>query len=111
LTCREWPSANLIYIHFWGTALGITLYVVPMSFGGILQGIAMNNPDIPFLDVVKLTLPYLKLRTWSGVLLGIGHIAFFINFGWILLRQLGPYRDPAAIIVAGTKPQTLVAQP
>ena len=111
LTRREWPSANLIYVHFWGTALGIVLYVVPLSFGGILQGIAMNNPDIPFLDVVRLTLPYLEIRTWSGVLLGVGHVAFFINFAWILLRQMGPYRNPTSLIVAGTKPQPLVAQP
>ncbi len=111
LTQREWPSARLIYLHFWGTALGIVLYTVPLGFGGILQGLAMNNPDIPFLAVVKLTLPYLEVRTASGFLLAIGHIAFLINFVWILVRQYGPYRQPSPMILAGTKPEPQGAMP
>jgi cytochrome c oxidase cbb3-type subunit 1 len=102
----EWPSARLIRLHFWAAALGILLYVVPLAFGGVMQGLAMNNPDVPFLDPVKhsvvtLTLPYLKTRSLSGILLGIGHLAFAVSFIWILIRWMN----------AGRRPKTSTADP
>jgi cytochrome c oxidase cbb3-type subunit 1 len=97
----EWPSARLIRLHFWACAIGITIYVFVLGFGGVMQGLAMNNPDVPFLDPVKpsvvtLTIPYLKIRSHSGILIAIGHLAFAVNFVWILIRW----------IKAGRKPQT-----
>lgn len=101
ITQREWPSERLISVHFWCTAVGIMLYAVPLSYGGWLQGKAMMDPSIPFIDVVKITLPWLKIRTFSGVLLAIGHVAFFANLIWILARRFGPYRQPEPMILAG----------
>ena len=97
----EWPSARLIRLHFWACAIGITIYVFVLGFGGVMQGLAMNNPDVPFLDPVKpsvvtLTIPYLKIRSHSGILIAIGHLAFAVNFVWILIRWMK----------AGRKPQT-----
>lgn len=103
LTLREWPSAMLIRVHFWFTALGIILYMGPLTLGGILQGYAMLNPDVPFLEVVKLTVPYLKIRTLAGIIIAIGHTAFFINLTWIIIRQLQPYRQPTRMIIAATR--------
>lgn len=82
---REWPSALLIHLHFWCVAVGITLMVVALHVGGWLQGLEMNDPSIPFLDVVKHTQVWLKARTHSGILITVGHIAFAINFFWMLL--------------------------
>jgi cytochrome c oxidase cbb3-type subunit 1 len=101
ITQREWPSAGLISVHFWGAALGIVLYVVPLSVGGILQGQAMNDATIPFLKVVGLTIPYLKIRTLAGVILAVGHLAFAVNIVWMLVRVFGPYKKPLAIILSG----------
>lgn len=81
---REWPSAGLIRMHWWCCALGITLMVVALSIGGWIQGLQMNNADIPFLDVVRNTLPYLHARTASGLLLLCGHVAFVVNVAWML---------------------------
>jgi cytochrome c oxidase cbb3-type subunit 1 len=102
ITNREWPSAGLIYIHFWAVFVGMILYIVPLSIGGFLQGLEMNNPDVPFLEVVQMTLPFLKFRTLAGLLMTVGHIAFFANFIWILARCLQPYREPVAMILKGT---------
>jgi cytochrome c oxidase cbb3-type subunit I len=93
ITQIEWPSARLIRWHFWATAIGIMLYVVPLTIGGTLEGMAMVNPDVPFLDpgkrsVVTLTLPYLKIRSFSGMLIFLGHIAFAVSFVWVLVRCL-----------------------
>lgn len=99
VTGLEWPSARLIRWHFWCTAVGITLYVVPLTIGGTMEGFAMVNPDIPFLDpvkqsVVSITLPFLKVRSVAGMLLAVGHIAFAASFCWIVARWLKAQRLP-----------------
>jgi cytochrome c oxidase cbb3-type subunit 1 len=99
LTRREWPSGKLIYLHFWTCGLGIMFYVVALSLGGVLQGLGMNDPNLAFLKVVAATKPYLILRSVSGLFITVGHLAFAVSLGWIMLRQLGPYQDPTAIIV------------
>jgi cytochrome c oxidase cbb3-type subunit 1 len=81
---REWPSAGLIKIHFWGCAIGITVMVVALQAGGWIQGLEMNNPEISFLQTVENTIPWLKARSVSGLFLTVGHIAFAINFFWML---------------------------
>ncbi len=82
---REWPSKILITCHFWFAALGITIMIVALHVGGWLQGLAMNNPELLFIDVMKGTIPWLKARTVSGFFLAIAHIAFAINVFWIVL--------------------------
>ena len=99
LTLCEWPSARLIRLHFWTTALGILAYFAIMSLGGVLQGLAMNNPDLPFLDTVALTKPYLWGRTFSGVSIAVGHVALAVHVAWVLVRRwkFNPRPDPLRI--------------
>ena len=73
---REWWSARLIRWHFWCTALGITLYFVPLTWAGIFQGRMMNDPDVPFMQIVQYLQPYLQGRSVAGALLTVGHLAF-----------------------------------
>ena len=101
----EWPSARLIRIHFWASAIGIMLYIVPLTFGGTLQGVAMINPDVPFLDpnkysVVTMTVPYLRIRSVSGFIILVGHLAFATSFIWIVARWIkaARQRQPAPIV-------------
>ncbi len=84
----EWPSAPLIKVHFWGTAIGMSLYWIGLTWHGVEQGLAMNNPDIPFIDIVQRTIPYLWSRSVAGVLMTIGHCAFAISV-WYMLRRHG----------------------
>ena len=110
LTGREWPSAPLISVHFWFCAVGITIYVVGLKIGGLLQGWEMiattADPQtgevalrVPlFLDIVKHTLPYLVSRSLAGIMITIGHLAFAVHFAWMLLQ-------PRA--VAGAQPVRL----
>ena len=84
LTKREWPSTRLIYCHFWGSALGITIVVVSLIFGGWLAGNQMNDATVPFLEVVESMLPWLKIHSMGVVFVAIGHLAFIINFLWML---------------------------
>jgi cytochrome c oxidase cbb3-type subunit 1 len=84
LTGREWASARLIRVHFWATALGIALYWVGLSIGGVLQGASLDDAAVPFLDIVARLKPYLISRSVAGALLTIGHAAFAV----LLYRQI-----------------------
>jgi cytochrome c oxidase cbb3-type subunit 1 len=101
LLLREWPSAMLIRVHFWTAAAGVTLYVLTLSIGGAVQGWMMNALDADggllypqFLDIMKATLHGLFSRSVAGMLITIGHLAFAVNFCWMLFRKRAP-RDTA----------------
>lgn len=81
---REWPSAGLIKLHFWGCAIGITIMVVALQAGGWIQGLEMNNAEIAFMQTMENTIPWLKARSVSGIFLTLGHMAFAVNFFWML---------------------------
>lgn len=100
LTGQEWYSARLIKVHFWASAVGITLYFVPLTWGGIGQGTRMLNPDIPFLEVVAYTLPYLHLRSLAGILLTIGHIAFALSMRQLVRGRGAPLGDGPTLLHA-----------
>ncbi len=87
LVLKEWPSATLIRVHFWAAAIGSTLYWLALSFGGWIQGMQMNTPDIPFLEVVHNTLPWLFAGTVGWIILAIGHVAFAVNLVWLLCAE------------------------
>jgi cytochrome c oxidase cbb3-type subunit 1 len=76
LTGREWASPGLIRVHFWAAAVGITIYFVSLSIGGWWQGRMLNNPNVPFANIVQYLLPYLFARSVAGVLMTVGHLAF-----------------------------------
>lgn len=99
---REWPSAKLIQIHFWGCAIGILIMVIALQVGGWFQGLAMNDASISFLDTVKATMPWLKARSVSGLFLLVGHLAFAINFFWMLFAA-GSVRAKSGPTLLNTK--------
>jgi cytochrome c oxidase cbb3-type subunit 1 len=95
LTGREWASSRLIRVHFWCAAVGITLYFVALSIAGWWQGRMLNNPNVPFGNIIRYIQPYLMLRSVAGGLLTIGHVAFAVLFvmnlgGWGKKRTGGP---------------------
>ncbi len=109
LLLKEWPSATLISCHFWATAVGIIIYVGALSWGGLEQGFALNNFEkYPvFLDIVEMTKKWLLTRSLAGILITVGHIAFAVNFTWMLLKRREPgqtaptlFRNPESMEIA-----------
>ena len=86
LTQQEWPSAGLVKFHFWASASGILLCVVSLIAGGVQQGFALNEPAVPFLDVLKIALPYLTSCTLGLILLVVANAGFLCNLLWALAR-------------------------
>jgi len=72
----EWSSKSLIKAHFWLTAVGIVIYIMALQYGGIFQGMMMNNPDTPFIKIVEYTVPFLQARSFAAILLTAGHLVF-----------------------------------
>ena len=104
LTSREWSSARLIKVHFWTTGIGMAIYWIGLTWGGWFQGIQMNDPDVPFLDIVEYTVPFLFSRSVAAVLMTIGHIAFFV----LLFRMLfapGERREGPTLLGTPRKPR------
>lgn len=96
ITLKEWPSAKLISLHFWACAVGVTIMVTALTIGGLEQGINLNvlhagadgaKVPMPFLHVMAETLKWLEWRSYSGVLITVGHLAFAINFAWMLCQR------------------------
>ncbi|MGX5659688.1 cbb3-type cytochrome c oxidase subunit I [Castellaniella ginsengisoli] len=90
----EWPHPKLIILHFWLVTLGIGIYFVSLSIGGWLQGLAMLDATKPFMESVRVTMPYLEARTLGGSLMTLGHLVFAVHFVQMALRygtsRVGP---------------------
>ncbi len=98
LTGWEWASSTAIKAHFWLTTVGfIGFYWLPMTIGGVWQGMQMNNPDREFLEIVGSTLWFLQLRSVAGVLMTAGHLIFASLLVMNLLR-LGKMRSGPTLL-------------
>ncbi len=83
---RAWPSAILIKAHFWFATTGLVLGVVALSCGGIfVQGIGLANAKVPMAEINTGMVFWLHLATFAGILLTLGHLAFFVNFFKLVL--------------------------
>jgi cytochrome c oxidase cbb3-type subunit 1 len=105
----EWPYPWMISAHFWLVTGGFAVYFIGLSFGGWYQGLAMLDKDVPFMDSVKLTIPYLQARSVGGALMTLGHLVFALHFfmmGW----KFGPRRLGAALL-ASPNPTPTMTQP
>jgi cytochrome c oxidase cbb3-type subunit 1 len=94
LTGWEWASGNAIRVHFWCTAVGISIYVLALSIGGWREGYAWLNGALPNTTVAQIQVPYLWCRTIGGLLMTIGHFTFaglfvanMLKYG---MRRSGP---------------------
>ncbi|MFV0284193.1 MAG: cbb3-type cytochrome c oxidase subunit I [Castellaniella sp.] len=90
----EWPHPKLIVLHFWLVTLGIGIYFVSLTIGGWLQGLTMLDATRPFMDSVRITMPYLEGRTLGGAMMTLGHLVFAVHFVLMALRygtsRVGP---------------------
>ncbi|WP_144778624.1 cbb3-type cytochrome c oxidase subunit I [Marinobacter maritimus] len=94
LTNWEWPWRRLISLHFWLVSAGILIYVVSLTVAGWKQGVALLNAAMPFLDIVKMTLPALQARTLGGALMTLGHLVFAFHFIAMLMRHGAATEQP-----------------
>jgi cytochrome c oxidase cbb3-type subunit 1 len=83
---QEFPFPKLVRAHFWTAAAGVLLFVVPLAAGGISQGLKLQHADIPFTDIAKGTLPFLRASTMGDLLMALGHVMFLANLGGLVFQ-------------------------
>ncbi len=83
----NWPSRRLINLHFGLVVGGFAVYLITLSIGGVLQGLALLDPARPFMDSVAITIPWLQGRSLGGALMTLGHIVFAGHFCVMVMRS------------------------
>lgn len=108
LVGHEWVSERLIRWHFWSVLIGIALYVIPLTVFGVMQGLALSDPQVAFEESVRVSLPGLITRSAAGFLLTFGHLAFAWHV-WLMVRRPAPERttplfhDVVPVVYPATK--------
>jgi cytochrome c oxidase cbb3-type subunit I len=82
----EFPFAKLVRAHFWAAAVGVLLLVVPLAVGGIVQGLKLQQAQIPFVEIARGTLPFLRVSTIGDLLIALGHLMFLLNLTALVVR-------------------------
>jgi cytochrome c oxidase cbb3-type subunit 1 len=102
---------KLMHAHLGLNAAGVLLVFVPLAIGGVREGLAMNQPDVPFPEVMKLTLLFLRVSTLGDLLLAVGNLLLVVNLGWMLLTSARARLVPAWKALATVPPQPAEATP
>ncbi len=84
---RNFKYPWLLNLHFWLAATGIIIYAVGLGIGGWLQGQELRNVNGSFEQSVRLTMPYLYIRSIGGTLMLLSHFLMLYNVLSILRPQ------------------------
>jgi cytochrome c oxidase cbb3-type subunit 1 len=76
---KELPFAGLAPLSFYLFAGGGLLFVVPLVIGGVEQGLKLQDPTVPFLDVSKATLLFFRISTTGQLLMLLGALCLALN--------------------------------
>jgi len=107
------PLPKLVRAHLGLCGLGVLLIVLPLAVGGLLQGFKLQSdfmelvPDmhvggvvagfkqqnVPFMEILKGTLPFLRASTMGDLLIASGNLLFVVNLAGSAYRL---YRARAA---------------
>ncbi len=107
---RLW-SPRLMGTHFWLGTVGILLYIVPIYFAGITQGLMWRAFDASgllaypdFIETVNRLMPYYWIRIIGGTLYMTGAIMCMTNLVMTWRARPATYDEPvqrAAPLTAG----------
>jgi cytochrome c oxidase cbb3-type subunit I len=84
VTQYEWPAPKLIEVHFWLAAAGVALVIFGLVGAGILQGLKLQDPAVPFINTVRATIPFLGFTTLGELLLIGANGALLFNLARLL---------------------------
>jgi len=94
---RQWLFEKLIEMHFWLLVVGLGLLLVDFTIGGLIQGFALEDPQIPMIAVNDLLEPFLAIQNFGAFLLVVANLAFGIAFALILLISVPARKRQVAI--------------
>ena len=97
----NWPSESSIRVHFACSVAGVALLFLGLGAGGVLQGIKLAKSELPFMDVVRGTVPFVGLSTLGVLLLLIGQLAFLTNYFKLLRAFVEPMVRAVCAVCCG----------
>jgi cytochrome c oxidase cbb3-type subunit 1 len=86
MTGFEFPRPGLVRAHFRLALAGVLFEVVPIAIAGVVEGFKLRDAGTGFDAVAKATLPFLRVSTVGILLIGLGHVLFFINLAGLANR-------------------------
>jgi len=86
LARQPWPSPRLVQVQFWAGAAGVALFVLPMAAAGLLQGSALTDASVSFMNALKSSLGFVRIGTVGLLLLLVASLALLANSLWLGLR-------------------------
>lgn len=90
LTGSLWPSAKLVHVHFWATALGAVAMLVSLLVGGWQEGKQLADVSVKLPDVIRAGSLWRTVLSVSAILLLVGHVAFALNAFGMILKSSAP---------------------
>lgn len=85
----RWSGIHLL-VHF----VAVLFLVAPPLLGGIRQGFLLNNPEVPFAEVMSMSAMPLRMSSVGDLLLLVsGALFVFITFKAVTLECLGCCRS------------------
>jgi cytochrome c oxidase cbb3-type subunit 1 len=87
LTRTEWAWPALTALHCRVAILGLAICVGASAMAGMVQGLALYDPRVPFNEVTRGTLPYVRVSSLGMALLMLGNLAMLVNFIGTLVRH------------------------
>ena len=96
---RPLYSRKLVEWHFWLTLVGLTIFMVSLWLGGLIQGQQWLTGGIPFIESVRAMSPFFAWRLLGGLLIGLGQLIFAYNV-WRTVRGTIPVPEAWAPVGA-----------
>ncbi|MFT4538397.1 MAG: cytochrome c oxidase cbb3-type subunit 1 [Planctomycetota bacterium] len=100
VTQREWYSNSLRSWHFWLSTIGITVMFTDLTIAGLIHGFMQKELN-PWTDILRSSVPFWWVRTFSGGMMITGTLCALYNM-WMTARsdrvyvEEGHYVDPVA---------------
>jgi cytochrome c oxidase cbb3-type subunit 1 len=85
-----WRSSFLIRVHYYACLYGIGLVITMLGFGGVMQGLTLENPDpqVTIATANQVALSFYISSTMCLSLVAIGNGIFSFHLGWMFLEWL-----------------------
>lgn len=91
----DWVKPGLIRLQFGLALAGLVLAVVPLVIGGILQGSRVRQADIPFVDIARSMLPFLRASTMGDLLVLLASLLWLGNLAGLVAAWARKHCVPA----------------
>lgn len=86
----SWLCACSIRCHFWFAVVGLSLMTLSAILGGLLEGLALDDAAITFVNVLSFAVPWRWLNVISWMLLLLSYISFVRLFSKMLFHATHP---------------------